>query len=42
MPASAISFICAWTTFAFDDEYRPREGKYGVESTGVPSCSTYQ
>jgi hypothetical protein len=26
----------------FDDEYSPRVGKYGVERTGVPSCSTYQ
>ena len=41
-PAAAISRIWADTIFALDDEYRPRLGKYGVESTGAPSCSTYQ
>ena len=41
-PALAISRICAATIFAFDDEYRPRLGKYSVERTGVPSRSTYQ
>jgi hypothetical protein len=38
----AISRICADTILAFDDEYSPRLGKYGVESVGVPPCSTYQ
>ena len=41
-PVLAISRICADTILAFDDEYRPRLGKYAVESVGVPSCSTYQ
>jgi len=41
-PVAAISRICARTTFAFAEEYRPRIGRYGVDSTGAPSRSTYQ
>ncbi len=41
-PLPAISRMCPARTFVFDDEYRPRVGKYGVESTALPSRSTYQ